>query len=323
MPPGVTSQRWPADRALLLCHGVGNYGPGDYDGVKAALRDALGAAAWNSIAVYEVFYDEVNDWFAQKTQLAQAVTRALQFMKAKFDTSVVAQAAAEGAADIIWPVLSLPARDALRRAYISQLLQMVIDGEDPSGVSVRDQKIVVMGHSLGCFHTYEALWATATDPQYHMLPAFGQGPVYRSVILIASPVQMIRGVAREMSGLVPDRDRLATTRDAPLAVPAQVFDGQRVPVTKKLLSLTGSLDPVGGFLLGNALDWAYMDIDDPLFQPHVEPQHLVNRPADADLATLFTQMAGRRRPDLTLENPHSWERYVSHNADLIRQCVLA
>ena len=225
MPRPVISQRWPSDRALLLCHGVGNYGPGDYDRVRDALRRAVGPAEWDSIAVYEVFYDEINDWFAQKNQVAQAVAGALQFVKGLFEPDALAQAAAEGAADVLWPVLSLPARDALRRAFITQVIQMVIDGVDPSGVSVPDQKIVLIGHSLGCFHAYEALWALATDPQYRMQPAFGDGPVFQSTLLIASPIQLIRSVAGHLGGAVPQRERLATTRAANLSVPVQTVGG--------------------------------------------------------------------------------------------------
>lgn len=321
--PAVTSQRWPGNRAVLLCHGVGNYAAGDYEGVREALRQAVGPAQWDSIAVYEVYYDHVNDWFTQKNQVQQAAANALGFVKGLFDPDAVSQAAAEGAADVLWPVLSLPARDALRRTYIAQVIQMVLDGVDPSGHAVRDQKIVLIGHSLGCFHTYEALWSLANDPQYGLQPAFGDGPIFQSTLLIASPIQLMRSVAGHLGGTIPERERLATTRAASLAVPFQSVGGRRFPITRKLVSLTGTMDPVGGHLFGRKVGEAYMSLADPLFEPHVEAQHLVSRPADADLMSLFAELVGRSKPDLSIENPHSWERYVANNGDLIRQCVLA
>src|SRR3954466_4579075 len=70
LPP--QTQRWPADRALLLVHGIGNAQPGDYDALVALLLQVLGPGA-SKIAMYFLYYDQVNDWFAAKTQLALQV----------------------------------------------------------------------------------------------------------------------------------------------------------------------------------------------------------------------------------------------------------
>jgi hypothetical protein len=307
---------------LLLCHGVGNYGPGDYDAVKQALRAAVGEPTWATIAVYEVFYDEINDWFVRKDQARDLIGRALAFVKGKLGGDDVAEAAAEGACDVIWPVLSVAARDALRRAYIGQLVRMVVDGEQ-SGVAPRRQKVVIMGHSLGCFHTYEALWAIANDPQYNLLPSLGECPTFRSVVLVASPVQLIRRVAEELGDAIPDPGGLATTSNTGLAVPVDRTGGGSVAITKQLVSLTGTMDPVGGHLLGRKLAWAYMSLPDPNFVPRIQAQQILSGPGGADAAALFRELVSLRKPQLSVENPHSWERYVRTSAGEVRQWVLA
>ena len=82
-----------------------------------------------------------------------------------------------------------------------------------------------------------------------------------------------------------------------------------------MVSLTGTMDPVGGHLLGDRLDWAYMTIDDPAFEPKIQPQQLATTAADrATFVALLRSLLNRRDPGLSLDNPHSWESYVSSNA---------
>src|SRR5262245_54106488 len=71
------SRSWPSNRALLLVHGVGDYKPGDYDTVKAALAVALGPAQWQQLAVYEMYWDPISDWFKDKLRAKTIVAQTL------------------------------------------------------------------------------------------------------------------------------------------------------------------------------------------------------------------------------------------------------
>ena len=66
------SLKWPADRALLLVHGIGSARPGDYGALVAQLTNIL-AGQPKPYAIYVFYYDQVNDWFAvPKDWLASA-----------------------------------------------------------------------------------------------------------------------------------------------------------------------------------------------------------------------------------------------------------
>src|SRR5579884_783563 len=54
------SQKWPADRALLFVHGIGNPKAGDYDPLVAEVRAILGDAAAR-YAFYFLYYDQINE----------------------------------------------------------------------------------------------------------------------------------------------------------------------------------------------------------------------------------------------------------------------
>ena len=68
------TMQWPADRAVLFVHGVGDPSPGDYDALLETFRGALGDNLAPTLAIYFLYYDDLNDWFAQKVQLKGAIT---------------------------------------------------------------------------------------------------------------------------------------------------------------------------------------------------------------------------------------------------------
>jgi hypothetical protein len=97
--------------------------------------------------------------------------------------------------------------------------------------------------------------------------------------------------------------------------------GQFVPYMRRLLSITGDLDPVGGYLWRRKLDWAYMDI--PGTDRYVEPQQIAGLESDDDLASM-TQRAMQSGQHWTMQpnNPHDWVHYVEHNAERLRHWML-
>lgn len=311
MPPPVQSQVWPGDSALLLVHGVGSYQSADYDSLIAALKAALGDARWNSLAVYTALYDELNDWFAEKLQARVMIQSLLQGLRGRFNSPTLGDAAAEGAGDVVWPVLSLNARMALRDLILSQIRQMVSDG-DAAVPLRRMQKLYIVCHSLGCFHTYEALHAAATDPAQALQPV-SDNVHFRAVVMMASPVKLIRTVAGDIQGLVPSPGGLASLGRG-LALPGQQLGaGDFDPIAKRLISLTGNLDPVGGYLFRQQQPWAYMDIPGQL--SIVENQQILGLDTEMKLADALHD--ARTRPgglSLSPRNPHDWTGYVSRNA---------
>jgi hypothetical protein len=326
MPFKVQSKTWPEDRALLLVHGVGDYRPGDYDRLKTALSDALGPDEWARFAIYEMFWDPISDWFQNRLGAADKFGRLLGALRGFFDASEAGRWCAEGVGDVIWPILVLDAREALRDACVLQIQQMIKDGRSKAGgrkpTPRPDMKLHVLCHSLGCFHAYEALSAAATSETLE-LSTRSTGIQFESVIFFASPVQLIRSAASALGGFVPRASRLFCLREQHLAIPGyQKANGQFIPYARRMLSITGDLDPVGGHLARRKLDWAYMNlIGTDRFVEHQEIGHL---DTDMDLATLIRDsVAGNRRWTVTPNNPHDWIAYVEHNADRVRHWVLS
>lgn len=310
MPPIVPSQAWPGDSALLLVHGVGSYTRADYDGLIAALKTAVGPARWGQLAVYTALYDEVNDWFVEKLQAGALVSSLTQGLRGIFGGADLGAAAAEGAGDVVWPVLSGNARLALRDLILSSMRRMVMDGDAAIPLR-RHQKYYLVCHSLGCFHTYEALCAATSDPT-HALQPVNDDVHFKSVVMMASPVQLIRTVAGRIHGLVPDG--LACLDPGGLAIPSQRKGAGGVdPIAERFVSLTGNLDPVGGYLFRDRLAGAYMDI--PGVESIVEDQQLLGLDTRTKLADALRD--ARALPgglSLTPQNPHDWSGYVSRNA---------
>lgn len=306
------TQAWPGDSAVLLVHGVGNATQGDYTDVVQAVQTTLGG----NVAVYSLFYDVFNDWFREKTRFAEQVGRVTAFVKSREGSDELGQKIAEFAGDVVWPMFSIAARTAVRTAYIAQLRQMLIDGTVSTGKSQRQLRISIVCHSLGCFHTYEALHEMATNPALELRPVT-DGVRFRSVVFMASPVQMIRTLAQSMGVLVPGD--LACVLPAGLAIPSQRDMGVTRKSAERFVSITGDLDPIGGHFLRKQAPWAYMNIADPAVTAIVDEQHLVGSgDLRADLLTVLqTALSGSRPPSIQPNNPHSWLAYVQrHQGEL-------
>ena len=318
MPFQPQSLQWPGDRAILLVHGIGNAKPGEYDNLVGAVRSALGPEG-NQVAIYSLYYDLFNDWFAAKTDLAEKISGAIGFLKVKLDGSGLANTMAEFVGDVLWPVFSQSARTVIREAYVAQLKQIVRDGI-AAGHRAKVQKLSIICHSLGCLHTYETLHATAQFPTHGLLP--GTHAVrFQNVVFMASPVQLIRSVAGGMKGLVPKR-WFATLDDGGLCQPHETLFGQKVMSVDNWVSIVGELDPVGGFFGRAKVDWAYMKVSGQ--HSIVDSQDLLNLGNDADLAdALKGALRDRQPPDIGINNPHSWEAYVNRHAGEIHDWIIA
>lgn len=311
MPNEPQSQPWPGKRAILLVHGIGNAGPGDYTSLVAAVKDALGAEAATT-AIYQLFYDQINDWFATKTKLTDGISAAVQAVREKIDDAELAPTLADYMGDILWPVLSADARAAIRELYVAQLQRIVADGMD-SGVPVRRQQLSIICHSLGCFHTYETLHHIALHPSLGLQPATHE-VVFRNVIFMASPVQLIRSVAEAMGPLVPNKRWLYTARPEGLFIPTETsVTGVTLPSVKRWASITGELDPVGGFFFRSKAPWAYMDVDGQ--ESFIDDQRALTFASKQDFVKAFASARRDQLPPLVTPNdPHSWDAYVTRNA---------
>jgi hypothetical protein len=294
------TQAWPGDTAVLLVHGVGNARAGDYTDLAHAVRAAVGP----DVAIYSLFYDVFNDWFTEKTQFSGQIQRLTAFIKEKEGQGQLPDTIAEFAGDVIWPLFALASRAAVGRAYLAQMKQIVIDGLN-RGLLKQQLKLSIVCHSLGCFHTYEMLHTIAAEPA-HTLQPLTDGIRFRSVVFMASPVQLIRTLGQAVSGLVPPG--LATLAPTGLAIPSQQALGVTRTSVERWISVTGDLDPVGGHFLRRKAPWAYMDV--PGQQPIVVPQVLVGAGTDEEnLFTVLRTSLSQAKPP-TLNNPHSWLDYV-------------
>ena len=308
MPLPLQTKDWPADSALLLVHGVGSYRLADYDSLLVSLKAALGSR-WDELAVYTVLYDEVNEWFAAKTQAELLIGRLLGYLGGRFAGSDLGSVAAKGGCDVIWPVLSINARGAIREQVLAQLRQMVIDG-DRTVPTRLEQKLYIVCHSLGCFHTYEVLCAAASDP-IHGLQPVTDGVRFQSVVMMASPVELIRTVARDIRDLIPSPAGLACLGHLKIPVQARGPAGDQRSIGK-LVSLTGTLDPVGGFLFHRQLPWAYMNIPGQVTE--IEHQRIAGIDSETALAALLGVARGSRLGlPMAPDNPHDWTGYVTRN----------
>ena len=318
LPP--QTQRWPADRALLLVHGIGNAQPGDYDALVGLLQQVLGAAA-SKIAIYFLYYDQVNDWFAAKTQLALQVASLVQVVRGKVDATALGNVIADFAGDVIWPVLSADARQAVRAAMLQQLQQIVTDGVR-AGFQPRDQHLSIICHSLGCFHTFETLHAAARSTTDGLAPGT-DGVAFDNVIFMASPVQLIRTVAGSLGAAVPQLATLTSVSSPTLAMPAErIVTGDVVPSVRHTVSITGNLDPVGGWFFRKKAEWAYMNL--PGQDAFIDTEQSTSVSSEADLAALLQQaLRDRQPPQITPNNPHDWGAYVERHADDLRTWLLA
>ncbi len=310
----LQTQPWKGKRAILLVHGIGNAAKGDYVELLGEVQQMLGPAL-DSTVIYQLWYDQVNDWFKAKTDLGGLLTSAVHALRDSINDPEMGEAIADTMGDLLWPVLVADARAAVREAYIAQLKQMVADGIN-SGVPARRQKLTIICHSLGCFHTYETLHHIARFPSHALQPATHE-VVFDNVIYMSSPVQLIRTIADQMGNLVPNKRWLYTVQGDSLSIPSETtITGMEVPSVRRWVSITGDLDPVGGFFFRVKAPWAYMDVAKQ--ESRIDNQAALNIPDKASLAKLL--LASRREklpPLVTANNPHSWENYVrGHVAEL-------
>ena len=313
------SQKWPGKRAVLFVHGIGNSKPGDYDPLIANFKNVIGEDIAKDLAIYFLYYDQLNDWAQAKVNFAGLLSKILKWLKDKYVQSIDVNAAegiADFAGDVIMPVLDKAARAMIRTRYLAQLLQINMDAIN-SGVALEDREISIIAHSMGCFHTYETLWEAAVNPDQHLAP-FRDGMQFKNVILMAPPVQLIRSVAKDLGGIVP-KDNLATVQGNELTIPSQENNiGKPVYCTPNWVSITGNCDPVGGYLLKHRLDWAYMNLSGQ--KSYIDDQSLLNIPdADALAKRLLNDQVSANAPKISLNNPHSWDAYIDNHKEGLQQ----
>ena len=314
------SINWPSDRAILLVHGIGDASTGA-DGAFPldALRDSLGARA-DETAIYTLNYDFINDWAAAKVDFAAAITLMKKTVCEKLGSDDAANTLADYIGDVLWPVMSASIRFAVRDALVAQLAQISIDRTEAALARDHDPLdygISIVAHSLGCYHTYEGLWAIATEPRYQLMPRSDRF-TFNSVVLMASPVQLIRSVAGAIRMLVPDLETVAALSHE-LAIPAETRAGKVTPCTSHFISVCGTKDPVGGHLLGKRLPWAFMDI--PGQELVVDPQQILNFASREELAAAL-RAAREGGPGVQVNDPHSWTTYIASHAELLRGALL-
>ncbi|MEO8561808.1 MAG: hypothetical protein ABI601_07015 [bacterium] len=313
---------WTGTRAVLLIHGVGNAKVGDYVDLVGQIERVLGPASAESV-VYTFYYDQVNDWFADKQQAGLLVGSFLQSMRSLLatvqldvsDPVSLGNSIADLVGDVVWPVLLADARNAVKSTLIEQLFQIVEDA-GTAGVPPRQMELSVVAHSMGCFHLYETLQTIAEDTSLGLGPVSG-GLQLANVIYMASPVQLIRSVMERIAVLVPQKESIRSL-SKPLAIPVQSSVEESRPLARHTAAITGNLDPVGGHFFRAEPAWAFMNMagQDTI----IDQQQLasVNGSEALDLTeVLHTALRDRSAPVITPNNPHSWSEYVRrHEADL-------
>ncbi|MEP6779128.1 MAG: hypothetical protein ABJC26_04505 [Gemmatimonadaceae bacterium] len=322
----VSITNWPGDRAVLFVHGIGNASAlGISSFPIAEFKAALGPDA-RRFAIYTLNYDFINDWLATKTQFAGTLSIVKNAIAKNFGGDDLANTIAEYAGDIIWPVLSADMRLAVRDAFVAQSEQIQIDRAEAAlsnGNDPREYQVSIIAHSLGCFHTYEMLTATANDPHYHLQP-FTDHARWQSVFFMASPVQLIRTIGNDIKLTVPQLDTLGTLSKNALHVPAEISDdGTQTPCARQFVSIAGTMDPVGGYLLGKQQKWAYMNLGLPKADAVVDPESLTGVNPTASLKqTLMAAARAEMTGSVPINDPHSWSQYVVRNADKLREALL-
>ncbi len=330
MPFKVQSNVWRTraeggrGESLLLVHGIGDSKPGGNDSLLSRLRQALGPR-FEDIAVYSLYYDILNDWASEKFRMQNLIASVVSRLKADFGGDEMASVAAEFGGDIISPILSSTVRQAVRAAYILQLQEIVADGIR-AGFPQRAQKLHIICHSLGCFHTYEALHLAASDPALRLTPV-KDGVRFRNVLFMASPVQLIRSVAGSISGFVPDGITALKGRALSCPVGKEVTGGAK-PSVANWISITGTLDPVGGHLLGKKQPWAYMNVPaEGSFAGQVsriDDQSFLNIRTSQELrAALWASLRNGQPTGVAARDPHSWGDYIDRNAQEIKTWLTA
>ena len=314
------SHEWLSNRAILFVHGVGNAKDGDYNPLVAQLDTILGDDGKN-VVKYFFYYDQINEWFSKKEQAKAAFTKAAQFLAQLFTNAPkvdaaakLGDAAADFGGDVIWPVLLAEGRLAVRAALLRQLEQIAADGIT-ANYQYPEQRVSIIAHSMGCFHVYEALSYAAETPAEGLGPATFGGK-YANIILMASPVQLIRTVGKGLGAAVPQLESIyCVNKD--LAIPSEPgAHGEPIPFTSHFVSITGNLDPIGGYFFRH--QYAYMDMDG---QDSFVDQQQVARVGESEAVSLASLLRSALEntgaPTIAPNNPHDWSAYVTrHAADL-------
>lgn len=309
------SQLWPGKTAILFVHGIGSAKPGHYDSLLQNFDKCIGPAPAQGIAKYCLYYDDVNDWFQDKIGLASKLGAVQSFIEtevAKETDPNLAKAIAAYLGDVLLPVLNEAARVAVRDRILAQLDQIRLDGHR-TGIQFQNQRISIVCHSMGCFHTYEALHAAAKDPSLKLMP-ISDLMQFRSVMFMASPVQLIRTVAGKLGGIVPTGHMATLDTDRP-SRPFEIdaVTGKPVYSVRDWVSIAGNMDPVGGNFYRKKVPWAYMDIEgqDSL----LDDQSLLNIKDALDLAGVLADIAmNGSASSQILRDPHSWDNYIANHA---------
>jgi hypothetical protein len=191
-----------------------------------------------------------------------------------------------------------------------------------AGVTSWNQRISIICHSLGCFHTYEALHAAANEPQ-HALRPLSNGVTFANVIFMASPVQLIRSVGTRIRALVPKPDELATLRGDSLTMPGQSsVTGYFERSVKHWVSVSGKLDPVCGYVYRNRVDRYFMDLEGQ--ETVIDDQSLLDINSSPDLSRLLREsLRSGGPPQLEAMNPHSWQGYIDRHTAQLKQWLTA
>jgi hypothetical protein len=311
------TQKWPGDRAILFVHGIGNAKPGDYTPLVDQLTTILGDDA-KTIAIYFLYYDELNQAVADHIHADVLFTRLINALRRNYDGTTLGNVAASFGGDVIWPVLAADARLAIRTRLIAQLQQIVRDGI-ASKVRTNDQRVSIIAHSMGNFHVYEALSYASATPNQGLGPATS-GFVLDNLIMMASPVQLIRSVATSLGAAVPQPSTIYTVSKPVLDIPSQTTDdGVVVPCAQRTIAITGNLDPVGGYLLRKQIATAYMNLAGQTSYIDAEQiASVAGAPENVTLAAILqSALQNGGTPTITPNNPHDWGQYVArHAADL-------
>lgn len=315
MPRPPQSIDWPDRDALLLVHGVGNAAPGHYERLEGSIRSLLGSDA-DQFAIYTLYYDEIHDWMRAKVRLDEVVGVLAKALRAEMGDEDAA-AVAELLGDLVTPAFHAPSRVGIREVLLAQIKQIVRDGLR-AGVGIWSQRISIISHSLGCLHSYEALHAAAKEPQ-HALRPLSNGVTFRNAIFIASPIQLVRSAAAGMRTLMPYKEDFAVLARGSLSIPVQAsVTGYSERSVRRWISLTGALDPLGGYLMRRRIAGAFMDV--PGQETVIDKQDGLAQAGFSDLMSFLREIlvSGDTTTGITARNPHSWQGYIDRNADMLR-----
>jgi hypothetical protein len=316
------SQKWPKQTAVFFIHGIGAAKPGHYDSLLKDFDQCVGPAVSQGVAKYCIYYDDVNDWFKDKVELGAHLSALQAFISSEVGKETapdLGEAVAGYLGDVMLPLLNEAARLAVRDRIIAQLQRIRLDG-NASGVQYHNQRISIVCHSMGCFHTYEALHAIASNPAYKLMPV-SDSMRFRSVQFMASPVQLIRTVAGKFGALVP-KGNLAALSDKGLFRPFETdaITGQPEYSVRDWVSIAGDLDPVGGHFFHKKVGWAYAA---PAGQSSfIDDQKSLNIKDKMDLIGILTDIAlrGEASPEI-LRDPHSWTNYILNRPQQIAEWI--